>query len=69
VALDAVEEGAEEQAMVTFDGQFTISLAILLLLAAGAVARGGWALRTFRSGAAAESRPPVASDPAERRAA
>ena len=50
-------------------GQFGISLAILLLLAAGAVARGGWALRRYGRGDAGEARPPEACDPLERRAA
>ena len=54
--------------MVPFDGQFGISLAILLLLAAGAVARGGWALRRYGRGAGAEA-PPAVREPAERRAA
>lgn len=54
--------------MVPFDGQFGISLTILLLLAAGAVARGGWALRRYRRGAAAEA-PPAVRDAVELRAA
>jgi len=53
---------------MTFDGQFGISLTMVLLLAAGAVARGRWALRSYARGAAAEPSPP-AHDQVERRAA